>query len=74
MTLFGLLALTTSYYPFQSVVQVVAPFLTRSILKSVGTSLSIMALALPGKTAERQTRSESASAIDSLMAEIRRGR
>ena len=74
LTLFGLLALTTAYWPFQSVVQVIAPFLILSILASVGTSLLVTALVLPARTAPKVEQSETASAIDSLLSETKRGR
>lgn len=74
MTLFGLLALTTAYWPFQPEVEVIAPFLILSTLTSVGTSLLVVALLLPSRTAQRTERSETASAIDSLLSETKRGR
>lgn len=74
LALFGLLALTTAYWPFQSVVQVIAPFLVLSILASVGVSLMLVALLLPLPTARTTDRAETTSAIDSLLSEVGRRR
>ena len=74
MTLFGLLALTTAYWPFQSVVEVIAPFLILAILTSVGTSLLVVGFVFPGKIVREAEQGETAGAIDSLLAETKRGR
>ena len=74
VALFVVLALVTAYWPFQSVVQVVAPFLGVSILTSVGLSLILTALMLPRTSVGRRESSESASTIDSLLEEIRKPR
>ena len=72
LTFFGLLALTTAYFPFQSVVQVVAPFIVLSIFVSIGVCLILIALLVPfpGQSISRER--EEVSAVDSLMAETRR--
>jgi hypothetical protein len=74
VTLFILLALVTAYWPFQSMVQVIAPFLGIAILTSVGMSLLLTALLLPRTSVGRRERTESASTIDSLLEEIRKPR
>lgn len=74
LALFGLLSLTTAYWPFQSVVQVIAPFLALSILTSVGVSLILMALLLPLPTALASERMETTATIDTLLSETRKGR
>ncbi len=74
MTLIGMLALTTAYWPFQSVVEVIAPFLILAILTSVATSLLITAFLLPERALREAESIETASAIDSLLSEVRRGR
>ncbi len=70
--LFGLLALVTAYWPFQSVVEVIAPFLALSIFSSVGLTLILIALMLPQGRSGASALNEQASALDSLLSELRR--
>ncbi len=72
LALFGMLALTTAYWPFQSVVQVIAPFLLLSILTSMGTTLLVIGFILPSRTGGRTERADAASAIDSLLLEMKK--
>jgi hypothetical protein len=74
VALFSLLALATAYWPFQSTVEVVSPFLGLSILSSVGLSLILTGFLLPRTSVGGRERSKTTSTIDSLMEEIRRSR
>ncbi len=70
--LIGLLATLMAYWPFQSVVQVIAPFLLMSILVSVGSCLVLVAFLLPAAAVSRARESDSLSAVDALLSEVRR--
>ena len=70
--LLGLFALTTAYWPFQSVVQVVAPFIVLSIIVSVGACLLVIALLVPFPDQIVSPGRDELSAVDSHMAETRR--
>ena len=72
VALIGLLATTTAYWPFQGVVQVIAPFLLMSILTSVGLSLILIAFLLPQQPARDAQESDSLNAVDALLSEARR--
>lgn len=71
LALLFLAAVSTMYWPLQSVVQVMAPFLAVSILASVGLSLFITALLVPQSTGSG---SETTSVIESLLSETNRRR
>jgi len=74
VALVGFLTLATEYWPFQPVVQVIAPFLALSVLISVGLSLIFTVLL----TSQSRSRSPSANdqtwTIDSLLDETKRRR
>jgi hypothetical protein len=72
VALFALIGLADAYWPFQSVVEVIAPFLVLSILGSVGGTLLLVALLLPRGALQTSSYAEQASAIDSLLSEMKR--
>lgn len=74
VALFSLLALVTAYWPFQSVVQVIAPFLILSILTSVGLSLILTAFLTSRIAVVDREDPESVSVVDSLLSETGRRR
>jgi hypothetical protein len=71
VALFALLALVTSYWPFQSVVQVIAPFLVLSVLTSIGTTLILAAFLFPRAPPGSSGPVEQTSAIDWLLSEMK---
>ncbi|HYM38859.1 MAG TPA: hypothetical protein VEY12_01770 [Thermoplasmata archaeon] len=71
-SMIALLAIAAAYWPLQTVVQVVSPFLGVSILASVGLSLVLTSLLLPKAPTRRRQDSEAMSALDSLLSETKR--
>lgn len=69
---FSLLGLATAYWPFQSVVQVIAPFLVVSVLASVGTTLVLVACVVPGRVPGASGSNDSTSVVDALLSEMKR--
>ncbi len=80
VALIALVEVTTAYWPLQSVVQVMAPFIGISIFASVGLSLVFVALLLPKEPGQHTPgdrppgREEYTSTIDSLLSRSRKGR
>ncbi len=72
VALIAVVAVATAYWPLQSVVEVIAPFLGVSILASVGLSLIFTALLLPWQPAVRNRADESTEVLDSLLSETKR--
>ncbi len=71
LALLGLLTLTTVFWPFQTAVQVIAPFIAVSILSSVGATLILTAFLLP-RTFPGAGPNDATGAIDSLLSESKR--
>ncbi len=72
MALAALAAIATAYWPLQSVVEVIAPFLGVSILASVGLSMIFTALLFSWEPTVRSQRDESTEVLDSLLSETKR--
>ncbi len=72
VALISMMALVAGYWPFQSVVQVIAPFLVISILTSVGMTLLLTAFLLPRDVSRASPVHDATSALDSLLDEVRR--
>ncbi len=73
MALVALFAIATAYWPLQTVVQVIAPFLGVSILASVGLSMIFTALLLSWQPKVREAK-ETTAVLDSLLSESKRRR